>query len=165
MVSTQHVGPNKVINVQGNSKFKSGTTTDTNKCSITGIFEMSNENLVISDVNNWCVKLLDPAYNVKGQLKLTTYPWSICGISPNEVAVTISDCKSLNEIHFLQVDTGKLITIKHMQLSHRCYGIAHNKGDMFVTSDTALLHYTTDGRLVKKLYEDKSSFFSGNAAI
>ncbi|KAH3789370.1 hypothetical protein DPMN_167548 [Dreissena polymorpha] len=121
---------------------------------------MSNGKLVISDGFNMCVKLIDQANNVIMHVKLPSDPLSMCNISLDEVAVTVSDYKSLNEIHFLRVDARKIITIKHIQLNHLCYGIAHHKGCMFVTSGTSLLQYTTDGRLVKKLYEDKSSNFS-----
>ncbi|KAH3792534.1 hypothetical protein DPMN_146031 [Dreissena polymorpha] len=152
VVSHKQVDPNEVIRIKKKSTFHVRSNTDKEICTITGICEMANGNLVISDFNNRCVKLLDQAYNVIGQEELPTYPRSICSISPDEIAVTMRD-----EIHFLRVDTEKIITIKHIQLNHSCYGIATHKGDMFVTSGTALLQYTTDGRLVKKLYEDTSS--------
>ncbi|KAH3733245.1 hypothetical protein DPMN_039670 [Dreissena polymorpha] len=157
MVSNQYVDPNKVIVIQEKTQFNLRTNTDRTNCSITGICEIAYGNLVISDFSNLCVKLLDQAYTVIDQVNLPTRPWSMCNISSDEVAVTICDHKSLNEMHFLRMDTGKLNTIKHKQLNHRCYEITHHKGYMCVTSGTALLQYTTDGRLLKKLYEDESS--------
>ena len=165
VVSHQHVDPNKVISVQEKSQFNVKTNTDVNTCFISGICVMFNGNLVISDLKNQCVKLLDQAYNVIEQVKLTTSPWfmcNICNISPNEVAVAISDHKSLNTINFLRVDNGKISKIKNIKLNHSCYGIAYHKGDMFVTSGTSLFQYTIDGRLVKKLFEDMSAQYTGN---
>ena len=89
----------------------------------------------------------------------------MCNISPNEVAVIVRNERAVfvrNEIHFLQMDTGKMTTKKLKKLNHGCFGIAHHKGNMFLTSGTALFQYTIDGRLVKQLYEDKSACESGN---
>ncbi|KAH3792737.1 tripartite motif-containing protein 45-like [Dreissena polymorpha] len=160
VVSPQHIDPNKAINVQEKSQFNLRTSTDPKKCSITGICEISNGNLFISDGSNMCVKLLDQAHNVLDQVKLTAHTWSMCKISPNEVAVTVSNPNSVNEIDVLRVDTGKIIQSKTLKLNHLCYGIAHHKGDMFVTSGTSLFKYATDGRLVKKLYDDKTAKYS-----
>ncbi|KAH3792537.1 hypothetical protein DPMN_146033 [Dreissena polymorpha] len=111
VVSHRHGDPNKVISVQGKSQFNVKINKDTHNCLINGICEMPNGNLVIADEHNRRVKLLHQAKNVIMHVKLPSQPWSMCNISPNEVAVTVSDCKSLNEIHFLRVDTGKIITI------------------------------------------------------
>ncbi|KAH3895081.1 hypothetical protein DPMN_019241 [Dreissena polymorpha] len=43
------------------------------------------------------------------------------------------------------------------QLQHECTGIAHNQGDLYISSGTALYKFTLSGQLVCRLYKDTSA--------
>ncbi|XP_052219661.1 uncharacterized protein LOC127837007 isoform X2 [Dreissena polymorpha] len=151
-----NVDPNKIISIHEKSQYNVHTATDSRESSITGICVTSNGDLVISDFSNCCVKLLNQAYKVIDQVKLSTTPWSMCNISSFEIAVTVSEYYADRGIHFFQADNEKITQIKVLKMNHVCYGIAYHDAGLFVTSGTALYQYTMDGRLVKKLYEDTS---------
>ncbi|KAH3791260.1 hypothetical protein DPMN_144743 [Dreissena polymorpha] len=156
VVSHQVVDPNKVVSIQDSSKYNVRKATDEMVSSITGICESSNGELVIADNDNKCVKLLDNAYNLLEQMQLRTFPKSMCNISTNEVALTISNGYTVNKIHFLRVIKGRIVNFKTLHMNDLCYGIAYHQGDLFVSSETAVYQFTTDGRLVKTFYEDMS---------
>ncbi|KAH3791164.1 hypothetical protein DPMN_144644 [Dreissena polymorpha] len=160
-VSHHVVDPNKVVSIQDRSPYNVGKETNKWNCFITGICESSNGELVIADFDNKSVKLLDKAYNLIEQLQLPTCPRSMSYISTNEVALTVSDGGTINEILFLRVDKGRIINFNTVHINHVCCGIAYHQGDLFVSSCTAVCQYTMDGGLVKTLYEDKSL---GNAS-
>ncbi|KAH3748365.1 hypothetical protein DPMN_182809 [Dreissena polymorpha] len=46
------------------------------------------------------------------------------------------------------------MTGRRFQLLNRAYGIFHHQGAVYVTSGTALYHYTLTGTLVQKMYGD-----------
>ncbi|XP_052219663.1 E3 ubiquitin-protein ligase TRIM22-like [Dreissena polymorpha] len=147
--------PNKIVSIHDKSQYNVRTATDSRNCSITGICETSNGELVISDFHNCSVKLLNQAYEVIDQVKLPTHPCSMCNISSVEIAVTVCNNKTytLNGIHFFQADNENITQIKVFKINHICYGIAYHDAELFVTSGTALYQYTMDGRLFKKLYD------------
>ncbi|XP_052219747.1 uncharacterized protein LOC127837033 isoform X3 [Dreissena polymorpha] len=158
----QHnIDPNKIVSIEDKSEYNVLTATDKFFCDITGICTTSNGDLVIADFNSKCVKLLNQAYKVIDQVQLPTTPWSMCSISSFEMAVTVSKsiADALNGIHLLRVDDGKIIRKQVLKMNHVCYGIAHVDAEVFVTSGNALYEYTMDGRLVKKLYEDRTALF------
>ncbi|KAH3792784.1 hypothetical protein DPMN_146283 [Dreissena polymorpha] len=155
--------PNKVVSIMEKSQYDARITTDKYVSYITGICKSSNGDLLIADGANNCVKLLNRAYTMIEQIQLPTSPMSMCNMSPNEMAVSVCNDDSVNEIHFLRVKKGRMEKINRLQLNHRCYGIAIHKGDLFVTSGTAVYQYTMTGRQVKTLYEDKSKCrYAGN---
>ncbi|XP_052224438.1 probable E3 ubiquitin-protein ligase MID2 isoform X2 [Dreissena polymorpha] len=155
-VSHHVVDPNTVVSIKDKSQYNVQTATDKGPCIIAGICELSNGEFLIADNKYKCVKLLDRAYNLKEQMQLPFYPKAMCNLSINEVALIVSDGASVNEIHFLRVDKGMIVKFNTLKLNHLCYGIVIHQGYLFVTSGTAVCQYTMDGRLVKKLYEDKS---------
>ncbi|KAH3791251.1 hypothetical protein DPMN_144734 [Dreissena polymorpha] len=140
-VSHYRIDPNEVVSVIDKSQYKVRTPTDKENCYITGICGSSNGEFVIADFNNKCVKLLDQGYTLLAQLQLPTFPLSLCNISTNEMAVTVGDVGSANEIHFLRVDKRSIVNFKTLQLNHSCYGISIHQSDMFVTSGVAVYQY------------------------
>ncbi|KAH3860165.1 hypothetical protein DPMN_023056 [Dreissena polymorpha] len=159
----QHdVDPGKIVSIEGKSENKVQTTIDKNKCSITGICGTSNGDLVIADFYNKCLKLLNQAYKVIGQIELPSYPWSMCNISSFEMGMTVSKAALdvLNGIHLLRVDDGNITSKNVLKMNHAFFGIEHFCAELFVTSGTAVYEYTIVGRLVKKLYEDSNGDFT-----
>ncbi|KAH3848911.1 hypothetical protein DPMN_091295 [Dreissena polymorpha] len=67
-----------------------------------------------------------------------------------------------SEVNIIRVTNGQLIKDSILKFKHYCCGIAHHQGKLYVTDSTALYHYTVDGRLVSKMYEDASGRNTGN---
>ncbi|KAH3818814.1 hypothetical protein DPMN_120540 [Dreissena polymorpha] len=87
----------------------------------------SQHNVLVADVGN---KKCDP-------------------LSPGHVAVTLNDEKTgIHEVQFIKVNNRQLMTGMKLQLQHTSRGIAFHKGDLYITTDTALYKYT--------IYEEKS---------
>ncbi|XP_052230337.1 uncharacterized protein LOC127844280 [Dreissena polymorpha] len=71
-----------------------------------------------------------------------------------------SDCVLMNHrLQFISVTNGQLMNGRKLSLQHAAYGIAHHQGALYVTSDTALYHYTLTGTLVNKLHKDAEASY------
>ncbi|KAH3799332.1 hypothetical protein DPMN_152939 [Dreissena polymorpha] len=159
------VDPNRVVSVKDQSQFKVQSTTDGHVCFITGICEAFNGEIIIADANNQCVKLLDQAFNLIEQLQLPASPHFISKISPNELVVACGQSRCVRQIHFLRVDKGRIVKRNNIELEQDCHGMAIHQGDLFVTTSTVVWQLTMEGRLVKKLYEEKSRHFMGRVFL
>ncbi|KAH3696306.1 uncharacterized protein LOC127861527 isoform X3 [Dreissena polymorpha] len=123
---------------------------------IRGICEFPNGQIVIADDIKKKVKLLDQKYEVISSSDLSYGPWDMCQVSSNEVAVTVDDFNDVHQVQFITENKGSLIKCRKIRFEHICLGIACHQNDLFVTSRTALYHYTLSGSMVKKMYEDSS---------
>ncbi|KAH3737703.1 hypothetical protein DPMN_044296 [Dreissena polymorpha] len=83
----------------------------------------------------------------------------MCSISPSDVAITIIDGQK-GTVKFLSVNNGQIVTGRTFSFEHKCRGIAHAEGHLYITSDTVLYQYTMDCTLVKKIYEDSSGEYT-----
>ncbi|KAH3754410.1 hypothetical protein DPMN_189078 [Dreissena polymorpha] len=108
--------------------------------------------VVVADRDNKRVKLLSQQYKVVSHWDVNAEPQDICQITPSEVAVTVNT-RNIHEVQFITVNQGKLVPGRKFQLQHECRGIAHQNGDLFVTSGKELYKYTLNGKLICRLYE------------
>ncbi|XP_052239446.1 uncharacterized protein LOC127850451 [Dreissena polymorpha] len=155
--------PNQVIRVKSSKKYRVKTMNDALECYITGICEKAAGELIITDHWNDNVKLLDQTYKVMAHCDLPGHPMSICSIDSSLVAVTVC---FVSKVLFIRVTNGQLVIDRILELQHRCWGIAHHKGNLYITNGMALYHYTVDGRLVSKMYEYSSgSRIDKNCAV
>ncbi|KAH3848921.1 hypothetical protein DPMN_091306 [Dreissena polymorpha] len=147
--------PNQVIRVKSSQKYTVNMKNDSETCFILGICETATGELLIIDGKNCKVKLLDQTYKVVDHYDIK--PIDMCSIDSSLVAITVNGgC----EVHFLQVTNGQLIWDRKLELQHYCLGIAHHQGNLYITDGKALYHYTVDGRLVSKMYEDTSAIMT-----
>ncbi|KAH3846458.1 hypothetical protein DPMN_088759 [Dreissena polymorpha] len=112
-------------------------------------------------------------YNVISQLDLADMPQDICGISPTQVAVAYNNYDSYEDydaydiafewctIQFLTVNSRHIALDRELTFKHRCYGIAHYKSSLYVTSGTELYQYTLGCRMLKTIYGDPSDLYTG----
>ncbi|XP_052221472.1 tripartite motif-containing protein 45-like [Dreissena polymorpha] len=150
------LNPDKVITWKGKSEHVVLISSDSSQtCKITGICSLPSGQIVIADQENKRVKLLDKQYNVVSHCTLSGFLWDICHIKCNEVAVSVQDGQT-SSVQFISVCNGQLVNNRKFQLQHNILGIAHHQGALYITSRTALYHYTLTGQLVKKIYEDTS---------
>ncbi|XP_052235686.1 uncharacterized protein LOC127847672 isoform X4 [Dreissena polymorpha] len=166
VVCTQAVpppgAPNKVLAVQGKSEYNVNIPSDAKKrFDIRAICVLSNDQILVADVDNKRVKLLDHQYQVVGHCDLNAWPMDMCLITPSEVAVSVVGNKT-HGTQFVSVNDGRLVKGRKLQFKHPCYGIANNQQDLYLTSGTALYKYSRTGDLLNTLYEDTSDDFTVN---
>ncbi|KAH3721982.1 hypothetical protein DPMN_064931 [Dreissena polymorpha] len=144
--------PNHVLTVSQSNEFDLSILSD--------LCVIANNRIIVTDYLLKRVKLLDQNYKVINQLDMPHYVRDMCKISSNEVAVTLFE-GDRNLVQFICVNNGQLVKGKQLQFQHKCAGIAHHEGKLFVTSRTALYQYSLSGELLKKYLEDTSSDKTG----
>ncbi|KAH3702536.1 tripartite motif-containing protein 45-like [Dreissena polymorpha] len=150
------LNPDKVITLKGKSEHDVHIPSDLSQtCQITGICILPSGQIVVADEYNTRVKLLDQQYNVVSHCNVSGSPSEICHITCNDVAVGVIESQTIS-VQFISVCKGQLVNNRKFQLQHGILGIAHHQGALYITSRTALYHYTLTGTLVKKIYEDIS---------
>jgi len=146
---------NHVFTVNGKSVHNVKMQGDSYTCRITAVCALPNGQVLVADYHNKRVKLLNQQYCVVSHLDVRYWPRDMCLITPTEVAVAMSN----KEVQFITVSQSQLA--KGRTLQHYCTGIAHNQGDLYICSGTALYKFTLSGELVCRLYEDSSADFTG----
>ncbi|KAH3749226.1 hypothetical protein DPMN_183719 [Dreissena polymorpha] len=135
-------------------------SSDSKKCTITGILVLPDRQVLVVDNENNNVKLLDQQYQVVSHCSVTKWPIDICQITSSEVAVTVDDSVNTHGVQFITVNNRQLVQGRKLQLQHKCGGIAFHQGDLYITSFTALYKYTLNGKRVSKMYEDTSDGYT-----
>ncbi|KAH3813156.1 hypothetical protein DPMN_141607 [Dreissena polymorpha] len=132
---------------------------DQHICYIRCICETASGELLIGDRKNNNVQLLNQTYKMVAYCYLPIRPSAMCSIDSSLVAVS-NECT--NELHFIRVNNGNsLIKDRIMKLQHKCWGITHHQGNLYITDGIALYHYTVDGRLLSTIYQDTSDKWTG----
>ncbi|XP_052778775.1 uncharacterized protein LOC128216245 [Mya arenaria] len=150
-----------VFGTKGYKEYNVKMSSDKDKCDIEGICELPGGEFVITDFTNMKVKLLDQEYRVVEHCDVPEYPFDVCHVGGNEVAVCVNNNKKKrHELHFINITKGKLVTTRKLSFTHECKSAAHHGNNLYISSHTALYVYTMTGQLVKKLYEDKSGDYT-----
>ncbi|KAH3856387.1 hypothetical protein DPMN_098974 [Dreissena polymorpha] len=148
---------NKVFTVNGKSVHNIKMPSESHTSSITAVCALPNGQVLVADGNNYKVKLLNQQYRVVSHLDFRDNPQDMCLITPTEVAVAMSN----KEVQFITVSQSQLAKGRKLKLQQYCKGIAHNQGDLYICSGTALYKFTLSGELVCRLYEDSSAGLTG----
>ncbi|KAH3896615.1 hypothetical protein DPMN_020793 [Dreissena polymorpha] len=149
----------KVFNVQSITKHNVSIPSDKDVCYINGICVLPDGQVLVVDWNNQNVKLLNQQYQVVSHWDVNARPLDICLITPSEVAVAVNT-SNIHEVQFITVNQGKLVSGRKFQLQHECRGIGHHQGDLFVTSGQELYKYSLNGKLICRLYQDRSAIWT-----
>ncbi|KAH3818755.1 uncharacterized protein LOC127830993 [Dreissena polymorpha] len=148
--------PDPIIKLKGKIiKYDVRILSDEQKCNISAICVLPDRQVLVVDSTNNKVKLLNRKYRVVNHWDEAAD--DMCQIAPSEVAVTMNKM-----VKFITVINNQLVKGRELQLDHKCLGIAHHQGDLFVTSGFALYKYTLSGQLVSQLYMDKSDTMTFN---
>ncbi|KAH3895148.1 hypothetical protein DPMN_019308 [Dreissena polymorpha] len=147
---------NKVFTVNGKSVHNVKMPSDSDTCWISAVCALPNGQVLVADCINKRVKLLNQQYRVVSHLDFRGNPLDMCLITPTEVAVAM-----YGKVQFITVSQSQLAKGRKLKLQHSCRGIAHNQGDLYICSDTALYKFTLSGKLVCRLYEDLSAKYTG----
>ncbi|KAH3784438.1 hypothetical protein DPMN_162392 [Dreissena polymorpha] len=149
--------PNHVFTVNGKSVHNVKMPSDSYICRITAVCALPDGQVLVADYYNRRVKLLNQQYRVVSHLDVRVRPLDMCQITPTEAAVAMSN----KEVQFITVSQSQLAKGRKLKLQHYCAGIAHNQGDLYICSGTALYKFTLSGELVCRLYEDSSADLTG----
>ncbi|KAH3704090.1 hypothetical protein DPMN_079145 [Dreissena polymorpha] len=172
MTLTVIQNPNKVIRMDGKSEYDVRTEGEF-KCSIGDICVLSSGQVLVTDQFNNKVKLLSQTYQVVSHCSVSdpqlNWPLGICQITPSEFGIAVSpmgahgDGFPPSKILFIKVNNSQLVKDRILKFQHYCNSIVYQKGDLFVTSGTALFKYKLSDTctLVSKLHEDKSDKYTG----
>ncbi|XP_052224221.1 uncharacterized protein LOC127839871 [Dreissena polymorpha] len=145
-----------VFTVKGKSAHTVKISNDSHLCTITACCALQDGRVLVLDESNKKVKLVDQQYQVVSQCDVTAYPLDMCLTTSNEVAVAVDNIIDTHEIQFIEVNQHQLQTGRKLQFQHKCICVAHNQGDLFICSYTALYKYSLGGKLVSRLFVDPS---------
>ncbi|KAH3801109.1 hypothetical protein DPMN_154754 [Dreissena polymorpha] len=149
------MNPDQMMTVKRISEYSVRISSDTRSNSGIGVCCLPSGQVIVTDSYNKKVKMLNEQYHVSSHCDVPCSPEGICQITSSEVAVN-----SYKDVQFISVINGQLVNGRKVQLQHAACGIAHHQGSLYVTSGSALYHYTLDGSLLKKLYEDTGYYDS-----
>ncbi|XP_052252983.1 uncharacterized protein LOC127859520 [Dreissena polymorpha] len=167
MTLTEMQNQDKVIRMDRKSEYDVRTEGEL-KCYIRDICVLSSGQVLVTDQSTYKVKLLSQTYQVVSHCsvsdELNTEPMGICQITSSEFGIAVSPMGSHGDgfppskILFIKVNNSQLVKDRILEFQHYCNSIVYQKGDLFVTSGTALFKYKLSDTctLVSKLHEDKS---------
>ncbi|KAH3853410.1 uncharacterized protein LOC127875279 [Dreissena polymorpha] len=148
---TVKMNPDQVMTVKRKSEYSVRISSDTDlSCTLSGICCLPSGQVIVTDLDNQKVKLLDQHY-----CDVSSASRDVCQITSSEVAVTVDQ-----NVQFISVSDGELVSGRKFRLLHAAYGIAFHQGALYVTSGTALYHFSLTGSLVKMLYMDASDSYT-----
>ncbi|XP_052275433.1 uncharacterized protein LOC127874836 isoform X1 [Dreissena polymorpha] len=150
------INRDQVLTVKRRLEYTVSIPSDTSQSYFNiGICSLPSGQVIVADYNNKKVKLFDQHYNVSSHCDVSGPLLDICQITSSEVAATCN-----KDVQFISMNNGKLLSGRKISLQHYAKGIAHHKGELYITSGTALYHYNMTGTLVKKLFEDAGDTFT-----
>lgn len=128
---------------------------DRNTCAIVGCCKFSNELLLLADCDNKKLKLLNDLYQVIHHYETKGSPYHMCHLGGKQVAVSVDEDYS-DRVYIVEVVRNRLVLNRKFGLNHTACGLAYSDGKLLVGSDTAIYVYTTNGKFVQKIFEDRS---------
>ncbi|KAH3844424.1 uncharacterized protein LOC127872799 [Dreissena polymorpha] len=157
------VGADHVFTLTDRQWYSAWVNTDEKDSEISGMCQLHDGTIVIVDSENCKVKQLDNYnnYAVVAHCSLPERPRDVCVISDTEIAVTVLSFNEANmvhrdSIHFITLNEGVMVPGRVMNLPHGCRDIAHQQDFLYLASMDTIYKYTLEGKLVKKIYHDKS---------
>ncbi|KAH3811831.1 hypothetical protein DPMN_140246 [Dreissena polymorpha] len=131
---------------------------DNGPWSIVAICGLPDGRILVADNANTRVKLFDQDSKLVSHCNVYEYIYDICQINCCDVAITQEDYNTnRHELQFISLQNSKLVKTRTLRLTHVFHGVAHNRGNLYVTTRTALMIYTLRGTFLRKLYEDKGN--------
>jgi len=134
---------------------------DKNTCEIAGMCKLDSGEFLLADYGNSKIKVLNNNYQVISTCDVPDYLCDICTTGEHEAAVTvIKDSERRYEVFFFSFHSGTLLKTRSIKLEHKCAGLAHHSGNLYVTNATALYVYDMAGGQGRKLYGDETGQFT-----
>ncbi|XP_053387319.1 uncharacterized protein LOC123542048 [Mercenaria mercenaria] len=142
--------PLPIFKTQLYGKFDVKEKSDSNVCTITGICQLPDGNILIADCDNEKLKRLDQSYKLPDSLRLPGGPYSICNVGSDEIAVYLPGAK---KVHYISVRKELTLTRSFSTVNY-CRGMVYvdNKlyvcrGDLCDSASYCIKVYNNAGRL------------------
>ncbi|XP_021366318.1 uncharacterized protein LOC110458754 [Mizuhopecten yessoensis] len=129
-------------------KFNVKTPSDKERCWISGVVYLPNEQIVLSDHNNKKLRLFTDKGQYLDELVIRGYPLDLCLVNNNTVAVAVY---GRGGVCVVQVEDSKLSLSSEINMPNgkHCYGITHTDGRFLVgTIGGEVYSVTQDGTAV-----------------
>ncbi|XP_060571863.1 uncharacterized protein LOC132730034 [Ruditapes philippinarum] len=120
---------------------------DTKTCSISDICQLPDGRIVLTDRNNWNVKILDLKYNIVDSCALDSAPIGLCCISSNEVAIKMNN----DTVQFVSVETSLSKTRCISISGGKYYGMTYCDDGLWVSTGYGVNVYNTAGTFIKSV--------------
>ena len=136
---------------------------DEKTCNIVGICKLATEEFLLADNFNLKLKLIDSNYKVTSTCDVPEHPQDVCLIGEREAAVLVNkNSENRHEIHFFCVRSGTLLKTRCIKLQHKCSSLAHNSGNLYITTKTSLHVYNISSGQGRQLYSDETGEYTVN---
>lgn len=158
-ITPEYFAPNYEYQVKKSVTHKIRTKHDTEKCIVTGICQLPNNQVAIVDFENKKLKLLrsDNGYTVISELVLPPHPYDVTTIGGTELVVSVcSWSDNRKELRFINVSDGRLTYSRTVPLDQWCIGLGFSNNRLYVGSLNAIYAYNFSDQTLSKLYEDTS---------
>ncbi|WAR07350.1 hypothetical protein MAR_017308 [Mya arenaria] len=153
---------------QGDCSYKGKTVSilkfpnDNSNCDIMGASVMEDGSMIFTDRANKRLKRVHPQKELPNtKLNLPDAPWSLCVVPENCIAVTLPDLKT---IQFFAVESKLKIAKKKIQTNFKCFAIANNGKELFVSDFYANIYvYVMPDSKIHRILRPKDR--TGNDAL
>jgi sugar lactone lactonase YvrE len=118
-------------------------------CGISDVCQLPDGRIVLTDLTNRKIKMLDLEYNVNDSCVLDAFPFGICCISSNEVAIKMDN----NTVQFVSVETSLSKTRCISISGGQYYGMTYCDGGLWVSTGngTCINIYNISGTFIKSV--------------
>lgn len=96
---------------------------------ITGCVFMPDNQVVICDETNRCLKLISSAYKVTDNLRFPNSPWDVSALDQISAICSLPEMKQLNVINLKP----RLQVKRKIDLDKRCWGVEYVRGKLYVS--------------------------------
>jgi sugar lactone lactonase YvrE len=133
-------------------EFNVKVDNDNRLCDITGCCITTDGCLVLSDFTNKRLKKVSPKGLVT-YIDLPEQPSDVCCIGKNDNKVVV--CGG-NSLYFVN-SKGSMKITRSVTLSHKCNGVTHCGGKLYVIDDSSIMKYASNGGEKELLYTGSTS--------
>ena len=147
-------GPDHVFEVETQVQHNVKVADDGETCYIAGICRLANGEFLLSDTTNSKLKLVSSSFKVISTLDVPDFPRELSSTGQLEAAVAVDNLKDRHEILLVRVKAGKIEHTRTIKLQHRCLGLAHCGGHLYISDWTALHVYDMASGQSRQLYID-----------
>jgi len=149
-------GPDHVFEVETQVQHNVKVADDRERCRIAGICRLINGEFLLSDTNNSKLKLVNSSFKVISTLNVPDLPRELSSTGQREAAVAVDDHKDRHEILLVRVKAGKIEHMRTIKFQHRCIGVVHHNGHLYISDSTALHVYDMVGGQDRQVYSDRA---------
>ncbi|XP_053373515.1 uncharacterized protein LOC123532364 isoform X1 [Mercenaria mercenaria] len=121
-------------------------------CYINSACALEDGTLVLADRDNRKLKRVESSnYTVTDSCYLSAYPWQVCAVNNQEVAVSCGRAG----VKFVSLQP-KMTVTRQINPGHTCRGLAYVDGHLYITDVDSVYEYTTTGTMLRQFTKNQS---------